>query len=180
MLAPFGVLEVEAGQSTIIFGECRETSNFIVDSLERWYKIRKKEIQKYKEILINVVNGSPVSGSSTQFLKRMILFSQKINKPIHLVYYPPYHSKYNPVERFWGILENYWNGEILSSIEKTLMIAKATTWKKIHPLVDYFKAEYETGVKPTKEEMKEINKYIRRSKTLPKWDIYISPEKLTS
>jgi len=27
-----------------------------------------------------------------------------------LVYYPPYHSKYNPIERCWSALEKKWNG----------------------------------------------------------------------
>jgi transposase len=31
------------------------------------------------------------------------------------VYYPPYHSKYNPIERCWGVLEVYWNGELYSA-----------------------------------------------------------------
>ena len=31
------------------------------------------------------------------------------------MYYPPYHSKYNPIERCWGVLEVYWNGELLDS-----------------------------------------------------------------
>ncbi|WP_419606378.1 ISAzo13-like element transposase-related protein [Thiolapillus sp.] len=38
---------------------------------------------------------------------------------IRLAYYPPYHSKYNPVERLWGVLENHWRGELLDSVEKT-------------------------------------------------------------
>jgi transposase len=28
------------------------------------------------------------------------------------VYYPPYHSKYNLIERCWGILEQHWNGTL--------------------------------------------------------------------
>jgi len=32
------------------------------------------------------------------------------------VYYPPYHSKYNLIERCWGILENHWNGTLLNSV----------------------------------------------------------------
>jgi transposase len=28
---------------------------------------------------------------------------------------PPDHSKYNPIERCWGILENHWNGTLLAS-----------------------------------------------------------------
>jgi transposase len=38
-------------------------------------------------------------------MKRMIEFADKNNLEILLVYYPPYHSKYNPIERCWGILE---------------------------------------------------------------------------
>jgi transposase len=40
----------------------------------------------------------------------MVQFCDQIGKPIQLLYYPPYHSKYNPIERCWGILEQRWNG----------------------------------------------------------------------
>lgn len=29
----------------------------------------------------------------------MVVFCDAIGKPIQLLYYPPYHSKYNPIER---------------------------------------------------------------------------------
>ena len=41
-----------------------------------------------------------------------------------LAYYPPYHSKYNPIERTWGILENHWNGSILDEIDTILNFAR--------------------------------------------------------
>jgi len=57
-----------------------------------------------------------------------------------LAYYPPYHSKYNPIERLWGRLEQYWNGEILGDIDKVLGLAKTMTWKgsQIHHLISDF------------------------------------------
>jgi transposase len=33
---------------------------------------------------------------------------------IQLAYYPPYHSKYNLIERVWGVLET-WNGSLLDN-----------------------------------------------------------------
>ncbi|MCU7912076.1 MAG: hypothetical protein KZQ63_08390, partial [Candidatus Thiodiazotropha sp. (ex Lucinoma aequizonata)] len=36
--------------------------------------------------------------------------------PIQLAYYPSYHSKYNPVERLWDVLENHSTGRGKSSI----------------------------------------------------------------
>src|SRR2546427_6593672 len=50
-------------------------------------------------------NGPESSGKRTQFLQRMVAFCDAIGKPIQLLYYPPYHSKYNPIERCWGLLE---------------------------------------------------------------------------
>jgi hypothetical protein len=35
-LVPFGILEVQSGESTIVFGTSRETSDFLVDCLELW------------------------------------------------------------------------------------------------------------------------------------------------
>ncbi|NCR97904.1 MAG: hypothetical protein EWV58_05860 [Microcystis aeruginosa Ma_MB_F_20061100_S19] len=37
------------------------------------------------------------------------------------------HSKYNPIERCWAVLENYWNGAILDSIDAALNWASNMT-----------------------------------------------------
>src|SRR5262245_2149031 len=41
---------------------------------------------------------------------RISTVDQLTGLTVRLAYYPPYHSKYNPIERCWGILENHWNG----------------------------------------------------------------------
>ena len=69
---------------------------------------------------IKMDNGPESSGKRTQFLQRMVAFCDAIGKPIHLLYYPPYHSKYNPIERCWGILELHWNGTKLVDVETML------------------------------------------------------------
>ena len=52
---------------------------------------------------------------------------------IELAYYPPYHSKYNPIERCWGVLEVYWNGELLDSEAAVLGFAGSMTYGGKHP-----------------------------------------------
>ncbi|QGZ88749.1 ISAzo13-like element transposase-related protein [Microcystis aeruginosa] len=56
-------------------------------------------------------------------------------------------SKYNPIERCWAVLENYWNGAILDSIDAALNWASNMTWKGIKPLVHLVEGTYEKGVK---------------------------------
>ena len=50
-----------------------------------------------EELVINLDNGPNSSGRRTQFIKRMTEFSDKYNIKVRLIYYPPYHSKYNAI-----------------------------------------------------------------------------------
>jgi hypothetical protein len=54
-------------------------------------------------------------------MKRIVEFSQSNQLNIRLAYYPPYHSKYNPIERTWAVLKNYWNGSILDEVETIVL-----------------------------------------------------------
>jgi hypothetical protein len=65
----------------------------------------------------------------------MVDFADGIGKTVQLLYFPPYHSKYNPVERCWGILERHWNGAKRVDAETMLEWAKSMTWKGIKPIV---------------------------------------------
>jgi hypothetical protein len=76
-------------------------------------------------------------------MKRMIEFADKNNLEIVLAYYPPYHSKYNPVERCWGILENHWGATLLNTLEVTLEWAKTMTWKGLRPVVKLLETTYQ-------------------------------------
>ena len=58
-------------------------------------------------------------------LKRIIEFADWSGLEIRLVYYPPYHSKYNPIERCWGALGKKWNGALLTSLNVVLWISTA-------------------------------------------------------
>jgi hypothetical protein len=63
-------------------------------------------------LLIDLDNGPEIASSRTQFMKRLVEFSDQHHLTLELAYYPPYHSKYNLIERCWGILENHWNGTL--------------------------------------------------------------------
>ena len=69
----------------------------------------------------------------TQFMQRIVEFVQHYQVSVRLAYYPPYHSKYNVVERYWAILETPWNGSLLDSIDAVLEFAASSprrTWSR--------------------------------------------------
>ena len=79
--------------------------------------------------MINADNGPENNGARTQWLKRLVEFSAEHQITVKLACYPPYHSKYNPIERVFGVLENYWNGDPLDSVQKALGMAEGMTLK---------------------------------------------------
>ena len=125
---PCGIVDEDSAQLDMIFGSSYQTSDFIVDALEaKWNRLEAQEQAEVSALQIKMDNGPESSGRRTQFLYRMVQFADAIGKPIQLLYYPPYHSKYNPIERCWGILELHWNGTKLIDAETMLEWAKSMT-----------------------------------------------------
>lgn len=174
-LVPFGILEVVGGQLSIYFGQSAETSDFIVDCLEWWWAEHQQDYPEIETLAIDLDGGSAVRSNRTQFIKRMVEFVQTTGLSIHLIYYPPYHSKYNPIERCWANLEKYWNGSLLNSIEEALQWASNMTWKGVKPLVQLVEGTYEKKITVPDDELELYKKQWQRSESLPKWDIRIVP-----
>jgi hypothetical protein len=173
-LVPFGLLMVASGALMLLFGT-RETSDAWVDALQMWWLEVRSGLGQVKRLVIYLDNGPKNSGRRTQFLKRMVQFADWSGLEIRLVYYPPYHSKYNRVERCWSSLEKKWNGVLLTSLEVVLQCALRMTWKGSHPTVKHFEGTYPDGVRVAAKEMKEVEARLERSATLPKYDIIIKP-----
>lgn len=169
-------MDEDSGQLHIAFGSSYKTSDFIVDTLLDWWNgLTPQQQGQTQRLQLKVDNGSESSGVRTQFLKRMVQFCDQIGKPIQLLYYPPYHSKYNPIERCWGILEQHWNGTLLQDVGTMLAWSSSMTWKGIHPIVKLNEKVYSTGIALTKVAMREVEKRLQRNPELPKWDILIQP-----
>ena len=173
---PCGIVDEDSADLNITFGSSYKTSDFIVDTIEaKWNAMDEQEKAQTSLIQIKMDNGSESSGRRTQFLNRMVQLVDLINKPIQLLYYPPYHSKYNPIERCWGILELKWNGTKLTDAETMLEWAKRMTWKGLHPVVELSRQVYQKGVRLSQKAMQAVEARLKRDPKLPKYDILINP-----
>jgi hypothetical protein len=172
---PFGILDVMGGWLTILFGTSRETSDFIVDRLQHWWHDNHERYAHITQLVINLDNGPELQSWRTQFMACMVAFAEQTGLEIVLVYYPPYHSKYNPIERCWGILEMHWNGALLDSIDTVCEWARSMTWKCLEPAIRVLDQVYETGVCLTKQAFKAVEKRLQRHASLPKYHVLIQP-----
>ena len=121
-------------------------------------------------------NGPECNGHRSQFLYRMAEFADTTGLTVQLAYYPPYHSKYNGIERFWAGLEKSWNGYLLDSVITVLNRAASFAWKKTQPIVKLLDTSYKKGINPSKKEKRMLENRISPSAELPWWDITIYPK----
>jgi hypothetical protein len=175
-LTPWGLFLPQHDDLTLYFTSSNVTSDFIVDMLERWWLDNRSRFPLIKTLMLDLDNGPENHSRRTQFMARIVEFVHKYQLNIRLVYYPPYHSKYNPIERCWGILENHWNGDLLDSVDTVLNFAKSMTWKGNHPVVELVQGLYQTGVKLSAKAMAALETQLRRLPNLGKWfiDILVS------
>ena len=164
----FGIFIPQIDESYFYFTTSNVTADFMVDALNSLWP-RLKQLVDPHTIVINADNGPENSSHRTQFIKRIVEFAQSKNIDVSMAYYPPYHSKYNPVERVWGVLEKHWNGQLLDSIDKVIGLAKTMKWKGKNPFVKIVDGIYETGVRLTKSAMKKYENMLERKAELEKW-----------
>ena len=149
------------------------TSDCLVDRLAQWWESVRERFTAITTLVINLDNGPENHSRRTQFMQRMVDFVQHYHLTVRLAYYPPYHSKYNPIERCWGILENHWNGTLLDSLDTVLQFTKTMTWNGKHPVVALVTTLYQTGVTLTKDAMETVEAQLKRLPALGKWFVDI-------
>ena len=168
-LTPFGIFIPQTDDLWLYMTRSKVTSDFIVDRLEQWWQEVRLRFLGVKKLVINLDNGPENHSRRTQFLKRIVGFARKYGLVVQLAYYPPYHSKYNPIERCFGILEMHWNGSLLDSIEAVVGFARTMTWKGKHPVVSVVETTYHKGVRLKPKEMKALESDVVRLAGLGKW-----------
>ena len=179
ILNPFGILLPRWDDLTLYFTTSPVTSDFIVDTLGRWWLVKKDQFPHVDTLVINQDNGPENQSRRTQFLKRMVEFAWVHELLIRLAYYPPYHSKYNAIEHVWGVLEGHWEGELLDESEVVLGFAQSMTWNGKHPTVELVNEVYRKGVRLSVAEMKLVEERVSRDPKLGKWFLDIDGRKPT-
>ena len=135
-VTPVGIFLPASDELFLYAVRSKVTSDCLVDRLAQWWEAVRERFGHITTLVINLDNGPENHSRRTQFMHRLVAFVQHYHVRVRLAYYPPYHSKYNAIERCWGILENHWNGTLLDAVETILQFAGSMTWKGNHPVVE--------------------------------------------
>jgi transposase len=174
-LTPFGIFLPQHNELFLYFTASKLTSDFMVDCLSDCWETLRSRFPQITTLVLNLDNGPENHSRRTQFMQRLTELVDHFQVTVDLAYYPPYHSKYNPIERVWGVLEQHWNGSLLDSCQTVLQFAQSMTFRGHQPIVQWLKKVYHTGVKLTHKQMAQLEQRFERLPGLAKWFVRIVP-----
>lgn len=172
-VTPFGILDMKTNEVNLYNTKSKVTADYIIDVIIDFWKEKEYDKSK-KKLVIFSDNGPENSSRRSRFIYRLVLMADTYNIEIEMVYYPPYHSKYNAIERVWARLENMWNGSLIDTIDTCINYMRNLTWNKVKSNVKLILKEYQIGIKENKQTLLNIEKYITRKKGIEKWAFSIS------
>lgn len=182
VVIPHGIYDVKKNIGYINLGISKDTSEFVCDSIRNWwYNEGRYNYPHATSILALCDGGGSNSSRHYVFKEALIKLVKEIGIEIRIAHYPPYNSKYNPIEhRLFPHVTRACQGVIFKSVElvKELM-EKTKTSKGLRVTVNVINKIYQIGRKVSsefKEKIKE-NMSIKFDQFLPKWNYVVVPNR---
>ncbi len=175
-ICPHGIYDIQKNLAYINIGISYETAEFVCDSIQKWWnKYGKKCYPDATEILVLCDAGGANSYRHNIFKIELQKLVNKINIPLNISHYPPYTSKWNPIEhRVFPHVTRAMEGVVLNSAEEAahyIKYAKTKTGLKVK--ANIIKKTYKKGKEVAKDFWDNIN--IKFDSSLPEFNYLISP-----
>lgn len=128
---PHGIYDIKLNQGYLSLGNSHETARFVVDNLEWWWEnFGKFEYPNATRILILCDSGGANGHRHHLFKKLLQELARKIGKKLVICHYPPYCSKYNPIERrLFAQVHRTIKETLLTDLEQVQALMKKTATK---------------------------------------------------
>ena len=175
---PHGLYDLSLNIGYVHLGTSHDTAQFACDAIRQWWEQHGSiHYQTASSILLLCDGGG--SNSSRQYLFKQDLQAlvDELGIEIRIAHYPPYTSKYNPIEhRLFPHLTRVCQGVIFESIEmvKDLM-AKAKTKTGLKVFTSVLNQVYETG-RQVSQEFKQTMEIVFDD-YLPQWNYTAKPQR---
>jgi hypothetical protein len=174
---PHGIFDLKKNKAHINIGTSHETSEFACDSLKKWWnEIGKRDYPNATSILMLMDGGGSNSSRRYVFKEGLQNLANEIGIEVRIAHYPPYTSKWNPIEhRVFPHVTRAMQGVILSdhNMAKQL-IEKTKTKAGLKVSVSIMDKLYELGKKASKG-FKDSMK-IKFDEILSQWNYKVIPQ----
>ena len=173
---PHGIYDLQANKGYISIGNSSETADFVIDNLYWWWE--NYGIDQYpdaKNLLLFCDAGGANSYRHFIFKHRLLAFAKETGMSIIVCHYPPYCSKWNPIEhRLFSHVHRAMGGVVFSDYQIVKKaIEQTSTDAGLTVIVRLNLKHYEIGIKIDKSQLDK--KRIRYHPEIPELNYRIYP-----
>jgi hypothetical protein len=173
---PYGVYDIESNEAWVSVGISRDTGEFAVEAIRRWWRrLGKKRYAKPKRLLITADSGGSNGHRNRLWKYELQRLANQTGMIIEVCHYPPGTSKWNKIEhRLFCHITRNWRGVPLESHQVVVSLVSSTRTAEglaVHCRLD--ENDYPKGRKITDAEMSEIR--IKRNAFHGDWNYEIKP-----
>ena len=176
IVIPHSIYDLKHNSGYINLGTSHDTSQFACDSLRNWWYNQGRALYPEATALLILCDGGGSNSSRHYIFKEDLLkLANEIGLDIRIAHYPPYCSKYNPIEhRLFPHVTRACQGVVFENIElvKELMTQTSTT-KGLTVTVEIVDKMYELKRKAA-DGFKDTMRIVF-DKVLPQWNYTAAP-----
>jgi hypothetical protein len=178
VIYPHGLYDLQRNHGHLNVGTSHDTSQFACDSIAYWCENFGQRLYPQATSLLALCDGGGSNAANRYVFKYGLeKLAERVGLEIRVCHYPPYESKYNPIEhRFFPHVTRACDGVIFHTVEAALEnMAKTSTTKGLTTTVHLLDGDYQTGEKAPKNYKKSMR--IVFDEELPKWNYRAVPSK---
>ncbi len=178
IIIPHSIWDVNRNTGYISIGTSKDTSEFACDGLRNWWYNQGEHDYPFSGRLLILCDGGGSNSSRSHLFKQDIQkLADETGLEIRIAHYPPYTSKYNPIEhRMFPHVTNACDGVIFEDYEQVReQMEKTETTTGLTVTAEIIEKEYETGRKADKDFIKNLN--IIYDDDMPQWNYRIAPRR---
>lgn len=174
---PHGIYDLGKNKAVVHLNTSKDTSEFSCECLALWWlEHGQHDYPGEDEVLVVCDGGGSNSSSSYLFKEDLEALSNRAGLKIRIAHYPPYCSKFNPIEhRVFPHMTRACSGVPLESIETAkYYIEKTETTTGLKVVVKIIDKVFEKGRKYAADFKEKMS--IKFDTFLPKWNYIAVPD----
>lgn len=178
-IVPHGIYDVNKNLGFISLGNSKDTSEFVCDNLLRvWNRHLKQHYPNAHTIMI-LCDGGGSNSSAHHIVKQdLCKLANTLDLNLLIVHYPPYCSKYNPIEhRLFSQVSRAWQGVPLDNIQLVKKLTENACTKTGLKVMTAIIDKIYLNKRTVDEDFRNgYNNQITFDDKLPKWNYLIKPQ----
>jgi Rhodopirellula transposase DDE domain len=176
VVIPYGLYDLKRNFGYLSVGTSHDTTEFACDSIGWWWENYGRSLYpEARSVCLLCDGGGSNSADKYLFKEDLQKLADRLGREIRIAHYPPYCSKYNPIERrLFPHVTRACQGVIFDSVATVKrLLEKTRTATGLGVVVEVLEKVYQTGRKYAEGFKKEMK--IVFDKYLPKWNYRAIP-----